>query len=48
MDWYIIEDKYYREIDAVSAAEWERMSDKYNYRVINVIDADTAKEMGLA
>ena len=47
MNWYIIEDKYYREIDAISAAEWERMSDKYNYRIINVIDTDTAKEMGL-
>ena len=47
MDWYIIEDKYYREIDVISAAEWERMSDKYNYHVINVIDTDTAKEMGL-
>lgn len=45
--WYIIEDKYYRELDVVSAAEWERMDDKYNYRIINVIDADTAKEMGL-
>ena len=45
--WYIIEDKYYRELDVVSAAEWERMDDKYNYRIINMIDADTAKEMGL-
>lgn len=47
MNWYIVEDKNSREIDAISAAEWQRINDKYNYHIINVIDTDTAKEMRL-
>lgn len=44
MYWYIVEDKYYREIDIVSEAELKELN-RDEYTILNQIDADEARQL---